>query len=42
MKNTGGLPGFKLTSDCQAFEFLNKEEELYSKADLKGVYNGQG
>lgn len=32
----------QLTSDSQAFEFLNKEEELYSEADLKEVYNGQG
>ena len=32
----------QLTSDSQAFEFLNKEEELYSEVDLKEVYNGQG
>lgn len=31
----------QLASDSQAFEFLNKEEDLYSEADLKEVYNGQ-
>jgi cell fate regulator YaaT (PSP1 superfamily) len=30
----------KLTSESQAFDFLNNEEELYSLADLKEVYNG--
>jgi len=31
-----------ITSESQAFEFLNDEEDLYSEADLKEVYNGQG
>jgi hypothetical protein len=30
----------KMTSESQSFEFLNNEEELYSVADLKEVYNG--
>ena len=30
----------QLTSNSQAFDFLNTEEELYSEADLKEVYNG--
>lgn len=30
----------KLTSESEAFEFLNNEEELYSLSDLKEVYNG--
>ncbi len=30
----------KLTSDSTAFAFLNDEEDLYSVADLKEVYNG--
>jgi Cu/Ag efflux pump CusA len=30
----------KLTSDSQAFSFLNNEEDLYTIADLKEVYNG--
>ncbi len=30
----------KLTADSQAFDFLNNEEDLYSVADLKEVYNG--
>lgn len=29
----------KLISESQAFEFLNREEEIYSLADLKEVYN---
>ncbi len=29
-----------LTSNSQAFDFLNDEEDLYSEADLKEVYNG--
>jgi hypothetical protein len=32
----------QLTSESQAFEFLNQDEDLYSVADLKEVYNGQG
>ena len=30
----------KLTTNSQAFDFLNKEEDLYWEADLKEVYNG--
>ncbi len=30
----------KLTSESKAFDFLNNEEEIYSIADLKQVYNG--
>lgn len=30
----------KLTLESKAFDFLNSEEELYSLADLKEVYNG--
>jgi antirestriction protein len=30
----------KLTTDTQFFDFLYNEEELYSLADLKEVYNG--
>ena len=30
----------KLVSESQAFDFLNSEEEIYSLADLKEVYNG--
>ncbi len=29
-----------LTSNSQTFDFLNNEEDLYSEADLKEVYNG--
>ncbi len=29
----------KLTVDSKAFDFLNNEEDLYSVADLKEVYN---
>lgn len=28
----------KLTTDSKAFKFLETEEELYSKADLKEIY----
>ncbi len=28
----------KLTSDSKSFKFLEAEEDLYSKADLKEVY----
>jgi len=30
----------KMISESQSFEFLNNEEEIYSVADLKEVYNG--
>lgn len=30
----------KLASESQSFNFLNEEEEIYSIADLKVVYNG--
>ena len=30
----------QLTSDSQAFDFLNNEEDLYTTADLKEKYNG--
>ena len=30
----------QLTTDSKAFDFLNHEEDLYSEADLKQVYNG--
>lgn len=30
----------KMVSESQAFDFLNSEEEIYSLADLKEVYNG--
>ena len=30
----------KLVSESQTFDFLKKEEEIYSLADLKEVYNG--
>ena len=30
----------QLTSKSQAFQFLESEEELYTLADLKEVYNG--
>ena len=30
----------QLTSGSEAFDFLNSEEDLYSIADLKEVYNG--
>ena len=28
----------KIASESQAFDFLNREEEIYSVADLKEVY----
>lgn len=31
----------QLASESQTFEFLHKEEALYSEADLKEVYNSQ-
>lgn len=31
----------KLTSHSQSFDFLSNEEDLYSEADIKEVYNGQ-
>ena len=30
----------KLTTESNAFDFLNEEEDLYSLSDLKEVYNG--
>jgi hypothetical protein len=30
----------KLTAESQSFDFLHDEEEPYSVADLKEVYNG--
>jgi len=30
----------KLTANSQAFDFLNDEEDLYSLADIKELYNG--
>jgi len=30
----------KLVSESETFAFLNKEEDLYSLADLKEVYSG--
>ncbi len=30
----------KLAADSGSFDFLNKDEDLYSVADLKEVYNG--
>ncbi len=30
----------KMTSESHAFDFLKHEEEIYSMADLKEVYNG--
>ena len=30
----------KLVSESQTFDFLNNEEDIYSLADLKEVYNG--
>lgn len=30
----------KISSDSNTFSFLNEEEELYTIADLKKVYNG--
>lgn len=30
----------KMVSESQTFDFLKNEEEIYSLADLKDVYNG--
>lgn len=30
----------KLASESQVFEFLREEEEIYTKSDMKKVYNG--
>ena len=30
----------QLTSKGQVFDFLNDEDDIYSEADLKEVYNG--
>lgn len=30
----------KLTANSQSFDFLKNEEDIYSVADLKEVYNG--
>lgn len=30
----------QLAAEGQTFDFLNKEEDLYSVSDLKEVYNG--
>jgi len=30
----------KMASESKTFDFLNDEEEIYSAADLKKVYNG--
>lgn len=30
----------QLTSNSQVFDFLKNEEDLYSEADLKELYNG--
>ena len=32
----------QIASASETFNFLNTEDELYSEADLKEVYNGQG
>ena len=29
----------KIASESQAFDFLNRQEEIYTVADLKEVYN---
>jgi hypothetical protein len=31
----------KLTAQGSAFDFLDQEEDLYTEADLKEVYNGK-
>lgn len=31
----------KMASKSEAFDFLNSEEDIYSEADLKEIYNGQ-
>lgn len=30
----------KMVSESQTFDFLNNEEDIYSVADLKEIYNG--
>ncbi len=30
----------KLTTNSKAFDFLKDEEDLYSEADIKEIYNG--
>ena len=30
----------QMISESHSFDFLNSEEELYSEADLKEIYNG--
>lgn len=30
----------KMTANSQTFDFLTNEEEIYTEADLKVVYNG--
>lgn len=30
-----------MTSNSQSFDFLNNDEDLYTEADLKEVYNGK-
>ncbi len=30
----------KIITESESFDFLNKEEEIYTIADLKVVYNG--
>jgi len=37
-KLTDGIQ--KLTANSQAFDFLAKEEDIYSESDLKEIYNG--
>jgi len=32
----------QMTSDGKSFDFLKDEDDLYSLADLKEVYNGKG
>ena len=32
----------EMTSDSTSFDFLHDEEELYTEADLKVVYDGKG
>ena len=31
----------KMTAQSSAFDFVSQEEDLYTEADLKEVYNGQ-
>ena len=41
MKKTELTNGIqKMVSESQAFDFLNNEEDIYSLADLKEIYNG--